>query len=110
MIDNLKFDSKMSFVTITLRNLDSKENKDVVSILEKFMAKRDIKTGQRAIEEIIKEYAYTEQKLKDEKSLNIIEKQELDKIIRGLNEENKELKECFAQYKNFTELLKKIKL
>lgn len=100
----------MSFVTITLRNLDSKENKDVVRILENFMAKRDIKTGQRAIEEIIKEYAYVEEKLKDEKELSKIEKQASDKIIRDITEENRVLKECFSQYKSFTELLKKIKI
>lgn len=100
----------MSFVTITLRNLDSKENKDVVNILENFMIKRDIKTGQRAIEEIIKEYAYTQEKLKDEKELNKIDKQSSDKIIRDLTEENTALKEVFLQYKNLLNCLKKLKI
>lgn len=45
-----------TFSTITLRNLDSDESKDVIEILNDFMNESDIKTGQAAIEGIIRKY------------------------------------------------------
>lgn len=48
--------SNKTFSTITLRNLDSPENADVVEILNDFMHDSGKKTGQSAIEGIIRKY------------------------------------------------------
>ena len=107
-IDHLNFDSKMAFVTITLRNLDSKENKDVVKILESFMVKRDIKTGQRAIEEIIKEYDYL--KNKSQKLSNEIEimKDENHAVFNAISSEYEKYKKVIDNYKFFMKSLNEL--
>ncbi|WP_394992634.1 hypothetical protein [Emticicia sp.] len=100
----------MSFKTITLRNLDSKENKEVVKILESFMFQRDIKTGQTAIEEIIKEYDY-QKKLAEKQSNLLAEMQNnYNQKIDDLRSQNESLKLPIGLFRNFTESIKNVKL
>ena len=96
----------MSFKTITLRNLDGKGNKDVVRVLETFMFQRDIKTGQTAIEEIIKEYDY-QKKLAEKQNKLLSEMQDnYNQKVYDLRNQNEALKIPIEHFKNFVEALK----
>lgn len=79
----------MSFKTITLRNLDSRENENVVRILEAFMSKNDIKTGQAAIEEIIKDYDYMKKKC-----------ERLEREIKEINASNRVMYDAVVDERN----------
>lgn len=98
----------MSFKTITLRNLDSRENEPVVKILMAFMSKNDIKTGQAAIEEIIKDYDYMKGRCGRLEN-QIKEMQEAhNKSYSELNDRNNKLENVISNYQLFTQSLKEL--
>lgn len=98
----------MSFKTITLRNLDSRENENVVRILEAFMSKNDIKTGQTAIEEIIKDYDYMKGKCQRLEN-QISEMKEKNSVMyNAVVEENEKLKIVVNNFKQFQKSLNEL--
>lgn len=98
----------MSFKTITLRNLDSRENENVVKILAVFMSKNDIKTGQTAIEEIIKDYDYMKKKC-ERLEKEIAATKESNRItFDAAMSENARYKAVIKNYQLFTQSLEEL--
>jgi hypothetical protein len=98
----------MSFKTITLRNLDSRENEPVVKILTAFMSRNDIKTGQAAIEEIIKDYGYMKSKCERlEKQITYMQESNRITFDAAMNE-NAKYKAVIKNYLLFTQSLEEL--
>jgi hypothetical protein len=80
---------------VTFRNLDSRENEDVVRILLKFMQDSNLESVQKGLEEIIRAYA--------------INKNRLNRKIMELEDDlsNKELllNQCYEKIDNYETVL-----
>lgn len=90
-----------TFSTITLRNLDSKQNTDVVEILNYFMMQNEIKTGQSAIEQIIREYDKLYKLVKDLQTEKITLEKKLFILTRDSEAENQSLRKTLNTFINF---------
>lgn len=98
----------MSFKTITLRNLDSRENENVVRILEAFMSRNDIKTGQAAIEEIIKDYDYMKKKCERLEKEMIETNAQNSVMYDAVVDERNKYKNVISNYQTFQKSLNEL--
>lgn len=98
------------FKTVMIRNLDSNENKDILSVLNEFMSQKDIKTAQSGIEGILRAYNIQKNKIERlEKTAK--QKEESDqKKTNQLESENEKMRVALSYFDCFTKSLQQINL
>ncbi|MDI9874956.1 hypothetical protein [Flectobacillus rivi] len=95
------------FTTMTLRALDSVENEDLVQIMNNVMDKEGLKTGQSVIEFIIRDYIRKKNELYNVKEDFTKYRQNAEKEIKTLKEDNKGMKDTMKLFNEFSKMVKK---
>lgn len=95
------------FTQLTLRALDSVENEDLVQIMNNVMDKEGLKTGQSVIEFIIRDYIRKKNELYNVREDFTKYRQNAEKEIRTLKEDNKSMKDTMKLFNEFSKMVKK---
>lgn len=101
--------NEKEFTTITLRNLNSPENKGIVKIMNNVLNTQGIKTGQGALEFIVTDYEKLQTKLENERKTRISLERELSELRQSTDARIAELTGGYLAFSQFSNVLKTIK-
>lgn len=82
------------FKTLTIRDLDNKDNEDIIKIMNEVMEYSNLKTGQQVFETIVRQYDFGKHELQNEK-------QKRKKEVSELQDKCLKLEEELKMYKRF---------
>lgn len=82
------------FKTLTIRDLDTNDNQDIVKIMNDVMNYYDLKTGQQVFEKVVREYDFLKDKLRNEE-------QKRQKEVSELKDKCFKIEQELKKYKKF---------